>query len=311
MNIKALRAFRATLNGGSLAVAAEKLHLSQSAVSRLISSLEGELKLNLFDRSGRKLTPTEEAILFNREAGRILDNLDEVSRIVQEIRAGRTRTLRVIAMPRISQALASPAVAMLLNQYPDIQVSLDVRARREANEWLIGREYDIGIGALPVDHPEIETQVLLRARPVVIMPHDHILAEKDEVSAEDLVKYPIIKLMRGLLLRDQLDDIFSSAGITPQHFCEVSSSQVACQLVAEGAGITIADQMVSARIDSDRITSRPITPKRWMSFGILFPKASKTSSSREALIQILHEQAKILASEFADIEVVENNALGS
>lgn len=306
MNIKALRAFRATLNGGSLAIAAEKLHLSQSAVSRLISSLEGELKLELFDRSGRKLTPTDEAILFNREAGRILDNLDEVSRIVQEIRAGRTRTLRVIAMPRVSQALASPCVAMLIKQHPDIQVSLDVRARREANEWLVGREYDIGIGALPVNHPDIETQVLLRGRAVAIMPHDHPLTKKEEVSAEELVQYPIIRLMKGLLLRDQLDDIFSSAGISPRHLCEVSSSQVACQLVAEGAGITIADQMISAGIDSQRVVTRPITPKRWMSFGILYPKSSQSSSSREALVQMLRLQADKLAEEFIDIEVVES-----
>ncbi len=310
MNIKALRAFRATLSGGSLAVAAEKLHLSQPAVSRLISSLEGELKLDLFDRSGRNLMPTPEGMAFYREAGRILDNLDEVPRIVAEIRAGRTQTLRVVAMPRVSQALASPAVADFLQQFPDINVSLDVRARREAGEWLVGREYDIGVGALPVDHPEIYTEVLLRARPVAILPAGHPLAERSELRAEDLSEYPIIRLMRGLLLRDQLDDIFSAVGIVPQHLCEVSSSQVACQLVADGAGITIADQMVSAKIDTDKIVTVPIVPKRWMAFGLLYPKASVTTPGRDAFIAQLRKQARKLAADCPGIEVV-NNASAS
>ena len=304
MNIKALRAFRATLSGGSLAVAAEKLHLSQPAVSRLITSLEGELKLDLFDRSGRNLTPTEEGMAFYREAGRILDNLDEVPRIVAEIRAGRTQILRVIAMPRVSQALASPAVAGLLQQHPDINVSLDVRARREAGEWLVGREYDIGVGALPVDHPDIHTEVLLRARPVAILPAGHPLAQHTALRAEDLAQYPLIRLMRGLLLRDQLDDIFSAVGIVPRHLCDVSSSQVACQLVAEGAGITIADQVVAANIGTDKIVTVPVIPKRWMAFGLLYPKASVATPARDAFVHQLREQARKLAAEFADIETV-------
>ncbi|MEP5091303.1 MAG: LysR family transcriptional regulator, partial [Paracoccaceae bacterium] len=105
MNIKSLRAFRATLSEGSLAAAGHVLHLSQPAVSRLISGLEGELRLDLFDRSGRNLTPTPEGLAFYREAGRILDNLDEIPNIAAEIRAGRTESLRIVAMPRVARAL--------------------------------------------------------------------------------------------------------------------------------------------------------------------------------------------------------------
>ena len=102
MNIKALRAFRATVSEGSLAGAARVIHLSQPAVSRLISSLEGELRLALFHRTGRSLMPTKEALAFYREAGRILDNLDEIPKIAAEIKAGKTESLRVVAMPRIA-----------------------------------------------------------------------------------------------------------------------------------------------------------------------------------------------------------------
>ena len=164
MNIKALRAFRLTLTEGSIAKASEKLHLSQSAVSRLISSLEGELHLELFERKGRRLLPTAQAKAFYREAGRILDNLDEIRHIADQIRKAQIERLRILTMPRVAPTLVSPTVSRFLSEQPDVRLVLDVRTRRDAEQWLVGREYDIGIGALPIEHPDIDTRVLLKVR---------------------------------------------------------------------------------------------------------------------------------------------------
>ena len=304
MNIKALRAFRATLSEGSLAAAANILHLSQPAVSRLISGLEGELRLDLFDRSGRNLTPTPEGLAFYREAGRILDNLDEIPGIAAEIRAGRTQNLRIVAMPRIARALASPAVGRFVRANPDTNVSLDVRARREAGKWLAGREYDVGIGALPVEHPDIQTELLLRVRAQAIVPIDHPLADLKEVSIDDLGDVPIVRLMHGLLLRDQLDDMFRSAGVLPKQTCEVASSSLACALVADGGGVTIADELVAANVDRDRIRTIPRTPERWMSFGLLFPVHSEPNEARDKFVEVLKSHVAALASSSESTEVM-------
>ncbi len=295
MNIKGLRAFRTTLAEGSLAAASHKLHLSQPALSRLISTLEAELHLTLFDRSGRNLKPTKEGLAFYREAGRILDNLDEIPAIAAQIRAGRSMTLRIVTMPRVAQSLAAPALAQLIAQEPDINVSLDVRARREASKWLAGREYDIGIGALPVDHPEIETELLLRVQAKAVVPVDHPLASFKEISAEDMASYPIVRLMHGLLLRDQLDDFFQSAGVPIQQSCEVASSQLACSLVAEGGGITIADELLASQMPLGKVIAIPVVPERWMSFGLLFPKNSEASNAREIYVSNMRDLAHQLA----------------
>ena len=271
MNIKALRAFRYALSEGTVAAASEMMHLSQPAVSRLISGLEAELKLDLFDRSGRSLTPTPEGVAFYREAGRILDNLDEVRRIADEIRAGRSQNLRIVTMPRIAQFLSAPAVVEFSGQFPQVNISVDLRARREAGKWLAGQEYDIGIGALPVRHPEIRTVPLLRVRALAILPRDHLLAGEPSITTDMLEDETIIRLMPGLLLRDQLDDMFHSAGITPASNIEVSSSQFACALAAQGAGVTIADEMVAA-LFRDRVKMVPIVPERWMTFGLLYSR---------------------------------------
>ncbi len=296
MNIKSLRAFRATVSEGSLAGAAKIMNLSQPAVSRLISSLEGELKLELFYRTRRSLRPTPAAVAFYREAGRILDNLDEIPRIAADIRAGKTESLRIVANPRIAQSFVSPAVAQFIRHSPDANVSLDIRARRESSKWLAGREYDIGIGALPVDHPDIEVELLLRVRTQAIVSISNPLAVKTEISGDELKDQPVVRLMPGLLLRDQLDDVFKSAGVTPKQVCEVASSQIACALVAEGVGITIADELVASQVPQENIVVIPIKPERWMSFGLLVPKGKKVSPVCENFIQVLREQAQIVSA---------------
>lgn len=304
MNIKALRAFRATLSEGSLTAASEILHLSQPAISRLISALEAELRLTLFDRSGRNLAPTREGMAFYREAGRILDNLDEVPRIAAEIRAGRSETLRVVTMPRIAQSLTAVAVAHFMSENPETNMNLDVRARRDAAKWLAGREYDIGIGALPVEHPGLRTKALIRVRAQAVLPLGHRLAQHAEVTAADLRDDAVIRLMHGLLLRDQLDDFFRSAGITPQQSCEVAASQLACSLVAEGYGITIADELVASQVSMERLVLVPVVPERWMTFGLLYPAGQEKSGALHRFEEILFSTANHLAMESTTLEII-------
>ena len=304
MNIKALRAFIHAFSEGSVAAASEVMHLSQPAISRLISGLEAELNLQLFDRGGRSLSPTREGIAFYREAGRILDNFEEVPRIAGEIRAGRTESLRIVTMPRIAQFLSAPAVARLIQEHPEVNVSLDVRARREAGSWLVGREYDIGVGALPVSHPGIRTVPLVRVRALAILPRKHPLSDADHVTAVQLANNTVIRLMHGLLLRDQLDDTFNSAGVTPAQTHEVASSQLACALVAEGGGTTIADEMVANNF-RERVSMVPIEPEKWMTFGLLYPRSAEINENSERFKDIL---IRIVNRVCSDSETMESLA---
>lgn len=295
MNIKGLRAFRNVVVEGSAAAAAEAMHLSQPAISRLIAGLEGELRLTLFHRTRQRLVLTEEGAAFYREAGRILDNLDEVPRIVADIRAERVERLRLVAMPRITPSLVTPTVTAFSNSHPSVTVSLDVRTRRDLERWIAGREYDLGVGALPVSYQGIEGLALIRVASQVVLPAGHALASRRTLAASDLVGERIIALLRGLLLRQQVDEIFRSAGLEPSYAIETASSQVACQLVADGAGITIADPLTARVVDPARVALRPIEPRRWTSFGLLVPSKSGLTGYAERFAEELRRQAVSLA----------------
>ena len=290
MNIKALRAFRAIIAEGSVGAAASTLALSQPAVSRLIALLEAELDLPLFRREHRRLVLTEQGAAFAREAGRILAHLDEIPRIAAEIRATHRRRLRLVTMPRTALSVVTPAVARFVRENPEVDVSLDLRARREMELWITGRDYDLGFGNVPVVHRAALGEPLVRSVLQVLMPADHPLAARAVVHAADLADVCLVAQFPGLLLRRQTDEILGAADVTPRRTVLAGSSQVAEHLVAGGAGVTIIDRLSTLTLDPARVTLRPLIPERWVSFGVIRPREGDLDATAQAMIGYLRAE---------------------
>jgi DNA-binding transcriptional LysR family regulator len=290
MNIKALRAFRTIVAEGSVIAASRVMNLSQPAVSRLLAQLEGELKLTLFHRTRQRLLLTDEGRAFMREAGRILANLDEIPRIADEIRASRTRRFRIVTMPRMARSVVCPAVARLTRKHPDVQVSVDLRTRRNIALWIAGKEYDIGFGGIPVHHEAIRSKMLVRTRLEVLMPRGHRLEKRQVLTPEDIAGEPIIAQFPSLLLRRQTDELFNTRDIDVHYSLLTSSSQMACQLVAHGAGLTIIDRLSAANFLKENVCLRPLEPARWVEFGALLPADAEADPLVGVMLDCMREE---------------------
>lgn len=290
MDIKKLRGFRAVVTCGSLVEAAKTMHLSQPAMSRLISTLEGELRLTLFKRERRRLILTREGGAFFREAERILANLDELPQIVDDIKSSTARRLRVVALPRFADSLVSPALVKFLGQHPDQRCSVDVRTRKDMENWIAGRQYDIGVAvSLPCVHPEIVCQPLFEAHAMAMIPRRHPLARNRTVTAEQLASYPLIALAPGLRARQQIDAIFQTAGVEKSYQIETTSTTLACRLVADGWGITIVDPLSAGVTRDGSFVLRPIHPVYRIRFGLIFPRHHEPPQTLPAFVNCVRE----------------------
>lgn len=270
MNLKALRAFCLVMRHGSLALAAENLHLSPSAVSRLVSNLESTLGLTLFTRDRRTLQPTPQGHAFYREALRILSGIESLPLVAREIEAGIDSHLRVIAMSRLAFSLIAPAAKAFREIYPEIGLTIEMHHRRDMERWLAGRQFDLGFGPLPLEDANISLAPICAARAMAVFHPDHPLAKKDEVEVSDLIGEPLISLTFDTLLQGQIEAIFSASGMVPREAMRTSSSLLACRLVAEGLGYSITDSFV-AMDAGPKIRAVPIKPAFMMEFGVLRP----------------------------------------
>src|SRR3546814_13323972 len=89
-------------------------------------------------------------------------------------------------MPRISLSIVSPAVARFAARHPDHHVSVDLRTRRDLELWIAGREYDLGIGHVPVHRDTVQGIPLVRARLGVLLPAGHRLAWRGNMRLGDI-----------------------------------------------------------------------------------------------------------------------------
>ena len=291
MNIKKLKCFRAVVMHGSLVAAASVMNLSQPATSRLISTLESELKLKLFKREKRRLVLTPEGKEFYRETEKILSNLDELPRIVQEIKSGGARTLRIVALARIASSLISPALARFVREHPDQRFSVDVRGHRDIEQWVAGRHYDIAVALTkPCNHPSVIQRPFFDIDAMVMMPRGHALEALETVSPADMAKHDIIALASGLRPRMQMEEIFHAAGVPLAIKIETSSTLMACQMVVEGLGVTIIDRLAALAVDPSRFCLRHLSPAYRLQFVLLFPPGFEETPATTSLVRCLREE---------------------
>ena len=290
MRVETLRAVRAVVEHGSLTAAADVLAMSEPALSRRIGALEAEIGLVLFDRSRRSLRPTETACALLQEAEPILSGIERIGDLVGELRAGARRRLRLVTMPRLVPAIAAPVIARFKAEHPEVALSVDVQPHRMLETWIAGQRFDLGLSALPARHRDIDTRLLMDLPAVAVLPADHPLAGAEEIAVEALSGDPFVTLSPGTLLRRQTEEIFGRANALLAPAMEVSQAQLACQLVALGAGVTICDPMVPTAF-GDRLASVPIAPRHTMSFGMHFLRGREIVPEAEALVRITREAA--------------------
>ena len=287
--VQGLRAFRAVMEVGSTGAAADRMGRTQPQLSRLISQLEDEIGFPLFDRERRRLVPTDRAHRFYQDVLRALDGLDSIKQIGEELRLEADAQLRVIAPPYASYTILPEALARYRHTYPNGQFSLELVTRSSMGRWLSFHHFDIGIASLPFDAPSISSIPLAQVQTVVVMPAGHPLAGKRRITVEDLGRYPFVALNTFTLIRRQLDRVLDDANVKLRLAGETDTGLSACQLVAEGVGISVVDRLWIDAMPPGTVEYRLWEPGVKSSFGLIHPSSVPLGTAARLLADILKD----------------------
>ena len=239
MNLRALRVFVGLMDDGTLTRAATRMHLSQSAASRLLSILEAELGAPLFARDGRRMRPTAAAEALYPEAVRILSQVGALPDLIAS--AYTPPSLRVICQTRLVSGLAVPAIARFAAAHPERRVRLEAAPRRELARRLLAGRHDVAIATLPLPVEETEAEPLGTLPLGILLPREHPLADRGELATADLADVPYVALDESTVVRRMVDA--AGRGALPPPVIEVSTGSAAYRLVATGLGFTVADRI--------------------------------------------------------------------
>ena len=184
-----LRIFHAVAHAGSFTHAGDALGLSQSAVSRQISSLEAELAVTLFHRHARGLILTEQGEVLNRSANRMFNELDAVRTRLTDSREKPSGDLRVTTTVGLGASWLTPRLKDFIELYPDIKLQIILR---DEELDLSMREADIAIRLRQPVQPDLIQRKLFTVHFHIYAAPTYISRHGSPASIDDLDDHKLI-----------------------------------------------------------------------------------------------------------------------
>ncbi|NIA71408.1 LysR family transcriptional regulator [Pelagibius litoralis] len=282
-NLRQIEAFKAVIETGTVSRAAELLHVSQPAASKLLTHLEEDTGLQLFDRRRGRLVPTERGMRLYEEIDRIFAGVKQIERAVESIRREDNERLLIGVMPGLAGPFIRQAVAGFLKRHPNAYVSVAARSSQFIADWLIARQLDVGVISMKVDHQHFEAEPLISQPLVCAMPIGHRLAKKRKVTPADLVEERFISFSPGSHTQLRIDAVFRKFGLTPTVGLDASMAPTVCELVAAGLGVTLVHPLLLESVRG-RVVVRPFDPPTPLDFLLCRPREARNMDLVDAFV---------------------------
>jgi len=282
--LKQLRAFCHTARAGSITLAAETLFLSQPSVSLQIQALERELGIVLFERRGPNIKLTPEGDVLYRLADPLVEGIDGIQQSFSA-HCGRLETgeLNIAAGESTILYILPEYMRQFAGDYPAIKLKLHNVTGRDGLAMIRADEADFAVGSMLDVPDDIVYRPIFTYGPALITPPDHPLAEKREVTLEDISPYGLILPPRHLSTWRMVDLVFRSHNLDYSVSLEAGGWEVIKKYVELGLGISIVtDVCLTGEERLARIPLDAYFPKR--SYGIVLKKGKFLSPQARTFI---------------------------
>lgn len=286
LNLRQIEAFRAVIETGSMTEAGQMLSVSQPAISRQIRDLEARFGINLFVRHAGRVEPTKDALTLHSEVERCLGELERMVKFANDLGEFRRQRIRIAATVGHSYFMLPKVIAEFHKQYPEVTISLRSGSSPEVVELIDKGQSDIGFALLTLDAEGVVIEQLPEAELVCVIPKAHPLADKTEITVQDLADEPLLLISENSLMRKRLLQTFNSAGISPNVILDSTYTGPICSLVSQGMGISILDHLTADAYADHDIAIRPFSPSVPCELKLVLPARQALSKPAEALVEI-------------------------
>ncbi|MER5403036.1 LysR substrate-binding domain-containing protein [Streptomyces sp. NPDC002599] len=263
LDLRQLRYFVAVAEAEHVGRAAERLHISQSPLSRQIAQLEKNLGLTLFERSQQRIRLTSDGRVFLTEAHALLRHADRLENLGRRLGRGEEGGLCIgYVADAMHTGVLPSALRTLRDQRPGIHVALYDQESAEQFEGLRQRSLDIALVRTPPPEgaPDLDAAPLLRDPLLLALPERHPLALAEELTPGVLDGQPWIAVgdAQDPAWRDTFVASCVASGFTPDIRLDAADPLTALGLVASGLGLALIQRsMVRGMSDGVAVRELP------------------------------------------------------
>ncbi|MFP3517119.1 LysR substrate-binding domain-containing protein [Pseudomonas sp. SIMBA_077] len=296
MTVKQIRAFLAVAQSLSFAVACERLHLSQSALSLTIKALEEGLGGRLFSRTTRNVALTPEGQALLPRARRLLadwDNAEDELRQLFTLQRGRV-TLATI--PSFACNRLPPILKNFRLRYPNLNVTVNDVVNEQVLEMVRDRQVELGVAFEPALGSSLSFTPLYIDRFVAVVPADSELAQCSVIDWKTLLEQPFITLQRPSAVRVLLEDHLQARQMKLPVEFESHQLVTVGRMVASGLGVSAVPALCAEQMRE--LGARCLTlhePVVERAMGVLTKPGHELSAAAQALFDSLLDEWKVLA----------------
>lgn len=233
---------------GNLTKAAEKMFISQPALSQVLKKVEDEHGVRLFDRSRNPMTLTSAGRTYVRTARAMKDLSDSMQREFDDERNLERGELHIGVTPFRATYLLPQVLASYHRKYPGIDVILHQARNSDLLKLMGEARTDLTIGNF-YDRSRVPEWLVCRElceeEMILVMHRDHPLAGCGEIDdLETIGREPLMMSPRGEPMRRVIDDFFEKKNFVPRRVIETSNAEFCLRMIAEGVGISIMSDAV-------------------------------------------------------------------
>jgi DNA-binding transcriptional LysR family regulator len=294
LSLNQLRAFYVAASCGSITLAAEKLYITQPAVSMQIKALENQFEVTLFLRTRKKLELTEPGKRLYQIAKKIFGLVAQAERLLNQSHEFATHVLRIGSTKTLVRYILAPFISKFQESFPRIRIQIDEGSSEEMARSVVADHNDLAIvGRVPYDDkleviPYAQYEVALLAAP------DHPICQKKQVWLDDLKDETLILREQGSGTRLLVERIFEKAAIAPSSFIQSGNVDFIKELVGLGRGITLLARMGADHdVSEGRLKILPLVEGPFaLDCDIVINKERPLSNAVEAFLNLLLAERK-------------------
>jgi DNA-binding transcriptional LysR family regulator len=294
MRLRHIEVFHAIMQVGTISGAAQVLHISQPAVTKVLQHCELQLGMPLFERVRGKLYPKPEAHRLFAETEKLNRDLQGIRRLAASLKHSNVETIRLVSTPTIAVSVLPQAMSAWRRSFADTRCELATHHTSEIVNTLRLGEADLGLSLQDPRHPGILAEPIAQGVMTVIAPPGRWPgAGADEPLGAAGLEGELI----GYADNDPLGELVVAAceaqGIQPRFHTVVQTYQIARSLVEAGGGMAVVDPFTAAS-GRGRLQSRPWAPAIPIQLYLLTPAHAPLSHGARQLADSIATAARAL-----------------
>ena len=214
MDTQNLRAFVAVAEGHSFSIAAEKMHITQPAISKRIHLLEQKLDVQLFDRIGRKVSLTEAGRTLLPHALEILSSIKQAQQAVADLSGEVRGELKLITSHHIGLHRLPTILRQYTETYPNVELDIRFMDSSQAYASVLHGDCDLCI-ITEVDNEDValQSQTIWTDRMLFVAAPQHPLSKKESMTLADISEYPALLPEKHIYTTQLVENLFVKNGL--------------------------------------------------------------------------------------------------